>query len=261
MAYIESQQTLGRHPKTRKAARLLSVSIPTIIGHLHLLWHWALDFAQSGDLSPYDEKEVADAAMWTEDADQFIEALVNAGFLDGDDGTLTIHDWYDYAGRLIERREQNAQRMRDARAARERQCAENVQRTSVARAGATVPNRTLPDQTVPKPIISKREYDADFTAFYAAYPKHENKKAAYDYWRRLRPDAALFSTIMAAIERQKKGRKWIEGYANAPDVWLKGAKWEDEPEPLRAPPTRGQPVDAARYAAPAGGSIRRRQAE
>lgn len=77
------------------------------------------------------------------------------------------------------------------------------------------------------------EYAPDFLAFYAAYPKHENKKAAYEQWQRLAPDAEMVATIMAAVERQKGGRKWIDGFANAPDVWLRGAKWEDEPEPVR----------------------------
>jgi hypothetical protein len=90
------------------------------------------------------------------------------------------------------------------------------------------------------------DYSPAFLAFYEAYPKHENKKAAFELWQKLAPDQALIATIMAAIERQKRGRKWIDGYANAPDVWLRGAKWEDEPEPVRGPPTNGaRPASAA----------------
>jgi DNA-binding transcriptional ArsR family regulator len=90
------------------------------------------------------------------------------------------------------------------------------------------------------------DYSPAFLAFYEAYPKHENKKAAFELWEKLAPDQALIATIMSAIERQKRGRKWIDGYANAPDVWLRGAKWEDEPEPVRGPPTNGaRPANAA----------------
>ena len=61
MAWIESHQELWRHPKTKKLARLLAVSVPTAIGHLHGIWYWALDFAQDGDLRRYDPEERASA--------------------------------------------------------------------------------------------------------------------------------------------------------------------------------------------------------
>jgi len=38
VAWIESHQTLGQHPKTRKLARLLNISAPTAVGHLQFLW-------------------------------------------------------------------------------------------------------------------------------------------------------------------------------------------------------------------------------
>lgn len=68
MAWIESHQELWRHPKTKKLARLLQISIPTAVGHLHGLWYWAMDFAQDGDLSSYDAEDIADAVMWEGDA-------------------------------------------------------------------------------------------------------------------------------------------------------------------------------------------------
>lgn len=38
MAWIESNQQLARHPKVKKAARTLEISVPTVVGHLHFLW-------------------------------------------------------------------------------------------------------------------------------------------------------------------------------------------------------------------------------
>src|SRR5690606_21973542 len=86
---------------------------PTIIGHLHLLWHWCLSYAEDGDLSAYDAADIAEAVMWDGDPDQFIEALINcgpagkAGFLERDaQGRLLVHDWHEYAGKLLEKREE-----------------------------------------------------------------------------------------------------------------------------------------------------------
>src|SRR5260221_11352973 len=135
MAYIESHQTLGRHPKTRKLTRLLGVNVPQAVGHLHLLWHWALDYAEDGSLARYESPDIAEAVMWEGEPRKFIDAMISAGFLDVDeDGNLHIHDWLDYSGRLIEKRRENAARMRTSRAT-------HVQRTLDARAGANVPNQ------------------------------------------------------------------------------------------------------------------------
>lgn len=107
MAWIESHDTLEDHPKTRKLARTLEISIPTAIGHLHCLWWWAMKYAQTGDLTKFEAGDVADAARWEGDAQAFLQALLNAGFIDPD---MQIHDWYEYAGRLIEKRKANAER-------------------------------------------------------------------------------------------------------------------------------------------------------
>ena len=113
MAWIESHQSLAKHPKTRRLARELGVSIPTAIGHLHLLWWWALDYAEEGDLSKFTGEEIAEACLWEGQPPKLKAALGASGFVNGDG---TIHDWNDYAGRLLERRRANAQRMRDTRA-------------------------------------------------------------------------------------------------------------------------------------------------
>lgn len=150
MAWIESNQELGRHPKMKKLARLLSISWPEAVGYLHYLWWWALDYAQDGDLSKYEYGDIADAVMWQGDPIEFVNALIESGFLDKteDDG-LIIHDWFDYAGRLIEKRVANRERMRRARAKAKGECAPNVQNTNNARAGATEQNSTVPNSTVP----------------------------------------------------------------------------------------------------------------
>ena len=150
MAWIESHQTLRNHPKLKKAARKLDTERAAMIGMLHCLWWWALDYADDGCLDGYDEYDIADAADWQGDAEQFVNVLLETGFIESVDGDLHIHDWYDYAGKLIERRERNAERMRDARAANKKKRATHVQRTQRAR--VKLPNQTKPnqpDQTVP----------------------------------------------------------------------------------------------------------------
>ena len=116
MAWIESHQSLLKHPKVSRFARILGINKAEAIGRLHMLWWWSLDYAQNGELSSYYPDEIAEASDWKEDSEFFVSALIQAGFLD--ENPLRLHDWYDYAGRFIEQCEigktKNSQRQEDA---------------------------------------------------------------------------------------------------------------------------------------------------
>lgn len=149
MAWIELHQSLPGHRKIMRLRRALKIGQAQAIGHLCMLWLWCLDNCPDGDLSELMDCEIAEAAGYDKRPEDFTAALRSAGFVDANSH---VHDWYSYAGKLIEKREQNANRMRQRRAR-----ADNVQRTCSARADnvhdlctATVPNRTVPNRTQPK---------------------------------------------------------------------------------------------------------------
>lgn len=148
MAWIEVHQALFTHRKTLALTDILDLPEVYVAAHLIALWTWALDNAPDGVLH-VRRTIVARACQWSGDADALCDALIEAGFLEAGEGdVLIIHDWHDYAGRLVEKRRQNALRMREAR---QKQAPEpratHVQRTLHARAGATGPNPTQPDPT------------------------------------------------------------------------------------------------------------------
>jgi hypothetical protein len=115
--WFELHIGLPSHPKTARLRRRLGVGLAQAVGHVTLLWAWSVRYAPNGDLSRYDPDVLADASGWDGEAGLFVRALVAAGFLDED---LSIHDWDAYVGRLIDRREANAERMRQAREAHRR---------------------------------------------------------------------------------------------------------------------------------------------
>lgn len=155
MAWIESHQSLLTHRKTMRAIGALKVDRYKFIGHLHALWWWALDNADDGNLSGLNDTEIAAAAGWHKGrATEFVTALSEAGFIDA--GTRQLHDWEDYAGKLIDRRRRNAERKRQARAVER----EDVHRTDAGRtqhvprmSGATQPDPTRPNQTQQNPTL------------------------------------------------------------------------------------------------------------
>jgi len=117
MVWLQSHQEIRSHPKTVKAARMLGVDLPTMIGHLHLLWWWALDHAGDGDLSKFDHEDIAMGAHYLGNADAFVKALKGCG-PKGRPGFLTesylLHDWNEYGGKYA-RRVEIAKQAADAR--------------------------------------------------------------------------------------------------------------------------------------------------
>ena len=195
--WIESHQTLGNHPKRVKLTRLLradpsyaslplEIAAAATIGLLHQLWWWALDFAPEGDVTGMLAEEIAAAARWTGDPDLFLAALLECGnpeqgtigFLERSSaGRLLIHDWYDYAGKLIQRRRQDAERKRLGRQADGDDASSliepDVRRTSdghppdvaptayvTSTSTSTVPHRTVPDQTSAAAAPPEQGFDA-----------------------------------------------------------------------------------------------------
>lgn len=250
MAWIESHQEVGRHPKTKKLARRLGVSLPAAVGHLHYLWWWALDFAQDGTLDKYDNDDIAEAMEWNGDGDELMEALQEAGFIDRTEyGGLMIHDWGIYAGKLIERRAKDRDRKRKAAEAvgvpetfrrssdgidaeGEKNLKENfvTQPTVPNPTNQTVPNSTEPYPTNPKssePSLQERR----FAEFWEEYPKKVGKKAAQTSWNKIKPDTELFERIITAVTAAKVSDQWIkEGgrYIPNPATWLNQGRWDDE---------------------------------
>ena len=212
MAYLQSHQTLATHPKTRKMARRLDASIPAVIGHLHLLWYWALDHAIDGDVSRFDPDDLADAAGWEGDPDTFVKALTDcgsggaAGFLDPDGH---LHDWADYGGKYGKRVEA-ARKAANARwesegdaDASDAQCDGNANASdghalgnaeerrgeestnpSLLPEGDQPSRKSWRDAYPPPSKLERNAYPHPFEDVWTAYPPNNGaKKAAYRTWR------------------------------------------------------------------------------
>jgi hypothetical protein len=169
VTWIESHQSLGSHPKLQQFAAELQVSDPAAVGHLHYLWWWCIDYADDGDLSRYSDAVVAKAARWPGDGAEFVRGMCNAQLMHED---RTLHDWYDYAGKLIARRQKNKLRMCSARAA-------HVQDTC----GATLP--TLP--TNPTSAREAKPVDKSPAPVDKSEPGKEGTKEKQKQWCQVQP--------------------------------------------------------------------------
>lgn len=140
MAWLESHQELKEHPKLKRLCKLLKVPPPTGIGHLHLLWWWVLSYRMDGVLTDLNDSEIAEAAMYKGDPKRFVNALVEARFIDRADGVLTVHDWLDFCGEVVRKRLQRLAEKRRKAAEIGGHCPST---------NPTKPKPTLPDTSKP----------------------------------------------------------------------------------------------------------------
>ena len=123
-----------------------------MIGTLVSLWLWALDNAQDGSLEGVSDRTIARVCDFPEKkAGKLMEALHKHGLLDRNGDHYAIHDWYDYAGKLMERREKDRKRKWKS-ASRQQEFQENsngIPEEVHEKSCATVPYPTVPYPTVP----------------------------------------------------------------------------------------------------------------
>lgn len=121
MAWIELHQNLTNHRKLLRLKALLNLKTPQAVGHLCLIWLWAVDNAPDGDISTVSAKELAQVAEFNiRKAEEFREALVAAGFLEREGDKISVHEWHQFEGKLQTTKKKNAERQAKYRNAKSR---------------------------------------------------------------------------------------------------------------------------------------------
>jgi hypothetical protein len=242
MAWLEVHQTLQRHPKLLRLSAKLRIHRAQSAGHLLFLWLWSLDYAPTGDLSAFGPAEISAAAEYPGDAELFAQALRDTGWIDKDG---KLHDWYDYAGKLIEKREADRERKAEER---KNQRPPDVQRTSNGQrsdGAGTVPNRTEPNT---QSTIAPEELREAFDAFRKAYPGQkrgldpELANFTKKYAKRipailplLLPAAKAYAARCEKDGIELKYRKHLQ-------TWINNECWTEEAPPPKAKPVPLVPV-------------------
>jgi hypothetical protein len=179
MAYVQSHQSLGRHRKTLRMVDLLKCDRHKLIGHLHELFWWGLDNANTqGVVGDVPALTLADAAGWPlKDADRFVRALLecggqdHAGFLEERPGMgYVLHDWYEYAGQYNDRRQQRKEANRRNQSARR----QRLRSDDVSADYETTSPLTNGDSADSQhPSVAKRSVAKRSVADYPPLPPHD----------------------------------------------------------------------------------------
>ncbi|MBR4290697.1 MAG: hypothetical protein IKT52_08670 [Oscillospiraceae bacterium] len=260
MAWIELHQGLREHRKLFACADELKVSRIQMIGILTSLWLWALDNAQNGSLEGISNRTIARVCDWPEKkADALIDALVRTRWLDKHGECVHIHDWADYAGKLMESRERDRNRKR--KAAENKKNSGGIPAEGMRNSAATVPNTTVPNTTVPNTTVDTGGTNtgdgigADgagappfdgrlFTEFWNKYPagKGGDREEAWKAWRELAPTAEVANSILAGLQDWIDSDQWAEDggrYIPGAAKFLIQKRWLSPPS-MAAPAQDGE---------------------
>lgn len=227
MTWIKSRVGLVRCRRVRRLSVDLGISPVCAIGHLHALWHAAMEDEAYGDVTDWTDDELADAAVWTGDPSTLRTALRRHQFLvttEGDDPRDLIGDWQEIGGTVHYQRERN--RINQARSRERRRQADAEPQAETA---------PTPLPTAPKPARKPRKdaplVDPAFDRFWAVYPRRDAKADAISAWRKIAPDAETVDLIVQRVAEQAQSPRWQEEggrFIPLPATYLNGRRWTDE---------------------------------
>lgn len=115
--WLKVEGKVVSHRKTKHLARLWGCSPYTAVGFLVAFWDYLLEFQSDGQASDLRAEELDELAAPCQQRAltshlTVLDALKEAGFVDPDG---RAHDWEDYAGALVTRRQRDRDRKRDER--------------------------------------------------------------------------------------------------------------------------------------------------
>lgn len=256
MAWIKVDQGLSRHRKIFALSNYLDIPEPYAEGLVINLWCWALDNAQDGDLAKFTPENIASVAIWRGDPEQFIEGLKESGFLDE---PRTLHDWMDYAGKLIDRREKDRQRKRDCGSSAEssrNECGNPAESSRNIRSVSCCKSKSieLEKENIPPIVPHGGTEPEEFLEFWSRYPRKEGRKNALKAWKKLSPSPALVEEIMSGLEWRLTCEEWTKDggkYIPLPATWLNGERWTDaRPEKNNSPNSKTEGAESFYIIAP-----------
>lgn len=206
---------------------------------LVFLWLYTAENRPHGELRGMDADDIALAAQYQGDSENFVSTLKDMGFLDKKGKLYIVHDWEinnPWAANAPERKKQ-AQEAAKARWLKNKgktTCSQHTDSMLPAYAPSPSPLPTpLPKD---KKILS--EYSDEFLIFWNVYPKTTGKGAAWESWKKKKPD---IDKVLMALTWQKQSRTWQEGFIPLPATYINQRRWEDEPEKtdMKPPALRG----------------------
>jgi hypothetical protein len=106
------------HPKFKRLVRTLELPKPHVAGCLIAFWLWVMKYYPDGEITDSNPADIAEESFYDGDPDRFVNGLLDAGFLEPSEWGFHVHNWNDYGGKLVEKRQKDTERKRRERTSR-----------------------------------------------------------------------------------------------------------------------------------------------
>jgi hypothetical protein len=152
VAWMPVDQFIVGHPKTQELARLRHWTPRYTVGLLIELWGWTIDNRPDGYIAPVPPATIGKVLGMTPKAcAQLVGDLRATGWVDGSGPTPgRFHDWDEWGGRIVVRRDDDRQRQRELRARK-------AAGVATSRVTDTTPSQAT--SRVTSPMMSDRRED------------------------------------------------------------------------------------------------------
>lgn len=251
--------------KFKRLQRRLGISTAQLVGHLELMWIATAKNSPEGDIGRFSNEDIAIACHWEGDPDNFVDSLVECGWLDKDTKwRLLVHNWSEHAPSYIHGilkrhgknfREPTKEVTKEAPKEPTKE-APIVSYSEDATSYSSLACSSLTNSNQENNTSAERgqAYDLNFEKFWSAFPKvrRTKKQEAYRKWKLAlkRVDA---ETLTKRAGEYAKSPKGLSEFAVMPSVWLNSGMWEDDPASWGVSTSSRQQVATAETFAITGG--------
>lgn len=209
-------------PKLRKLFKAAGCSKAEALGLLLFLWKWGRDNAtESGEILEAERSELAAYFAYIDtgskiDFNDFVDKLVDCGWIDDIDGKLCIHDWQFWQSdwfKAIARKKKDAERKRGDKAPQQQKSNDELPDIPIPECELLDGDTDAPPENAgggdgglppppppPEPKRARKDYSKPFEEFWKAYPRSIDKGNAYLKYQARRKDGYSEDELLAAAK-------------------------------------------------------------
>lgn len=191
------------------------------VGKLFRLWRWFDQQTTNGNA-----RGVTSALLdRVVSVSGFCEAMQSVGWLDIEEGGVSLPNFDRHNGNTAKNRALTAKRVANHKANAKGNGEGNAATVSDALPRKEKKREEKKDKGAPAPGLEER-----FDSFWKAYPKKTAKDDARKAFAKRKPDDDMLSAMLAALELQKASVAWTKDggqFIPNPATWLNGGRWQD----------------------------------
>lgn len=221
--WLKMEVSLPEKPEILFMSAKTGLHTDTIIGKCFRVWRWFDQHTSEGHARGVTNVTLLSLIGHSDDSEKFLSCMVDVGWLVETEDGISLPNFDYHNGETAKSRALATKRKQKQRS----KSHDDVTEESRPDRDKTVTREEKRREEVKQPKSSPDGFDE----FWSAYPRKSAKGSAEKAWSKIRPNADLLKTIIAAVESAKLSPQWQKDdgqFIPHPATWLNQKRWEDE---------------------------------